>query len=269
MLLLFTLVLTVNNLRPADTTTTAHDELRREIQALREETDTLRLQSALRNQPSAVVPYALPAAPQVTPTQSVPLPAVPSSSTRPLDDEKAKLVAELERQLADSEEENEELSKKVEKAERRQEVAEKEAGLAYEERTKASQKRTRAMRQIEMAMKLGTIAEVNTEWGFIVFEGIEGREFSTGQILGIRRNSGILGLIRVEDHSQGNSYTGTILPNSYAGSAVPVKPGDELILPPDSFVAKNPAAAGSASTPSRRSNALPSNEPMLELPVGP
>ena len=269
LLLLLTLVLTVNNLQPADTSTSDHQALRREIRELREETETLRRQSALRR-PMVPTSYPVAPAPQAVTPPPMNLPTAPSATTAstPLDDEKAAQIAELERQLAESEESNAELNEKVEKAERRKDVAEREAGLAYEQRTKAAQKRDRAMRDIGIAMKLATVSEVNTEYAFVVFEAVDGRQFTPGQTLGIRRNAGILGLVRVEQHSQGDSYTGTILPNSYAGAAVPVQPGDELILPPDSFVAKNPEAGGVNADASSNSGAAggTSNEPMLELP---
>lgn len=255
--LLMFLLFSLRDMNSGGSSTAEHDLLRREIQELRDESKTLRLQAALRRQPPSQQIYQAPAPQPTLQAQSSPSPPLP---TKPVDDALAEQIAELQAQLDDEKETSAQLAEKAEKAERKKDVAEKEAGMAWEERTKVQQKAERGRRHIEMALTMGTVTEVNTEYGFLVFTPSGRQQFQSDQVLGIRRNSGILGTVRV-DRDLGGSFSANMMPNAYAGGIPPVEAGDELIILPDTY-----RVPGSESAPSPAGGgASISEQPLIEL----
>ncbi len=245
MVLITAFFLTFRGLNGSNTSEEEREELRREITALKQETETLRIQKALRRQPIINAPPVAtysPPAPPIDPVSTTP--------TKEVSDDTMDEIEELRKQLAEQQEENDSLSKEKEKAQRKQKVAETEAGMAWSERTKSRQKQERERKRVEIALKMGSISSVNVEYGFIIFQPVSGRQFQPGQTLGIRRNSGILGQITVKSQ-EGGSYIADLKRNAYAGGYPAAQEGDEIIVLPASYRApgeEDAASGGSGSS---------------------
>gem|GEM_PF-488897 len=256
MALIAALFFSISGLKSEDSSA-QKEELMKEIVALREETETLRLQSALRQQP-IIAPVSTYQAPPVATT-------TPTPPAADKEDDTSEALAELQRQLAEQEEENEALVKEKEKAERKQGVAEQEASMAWKERTKAQQKMERERKRVEIAMKMGTIMAVNVEYGFVVFQPARGQQFQSGQTLGIRRNSGILGQIVVRQEENGD-YIADLKANAYAGGYPAAQEGDEIIILPATYRAPGETDGtpiGNPSTNRTGSNGIPKLRELL------
>ncbi len=252
MVLIVALFVTINGHNPNED---SRQELRDEIAAINKERDALRLQSSIRQ------PLATPVINSYQPTPvnpPAPIPTTPAE-TKPLEDETEKQIRELQRQLAEEQEEKEELVKEKEKAERKQSVAEKEASMAWKERTEDSQKRERERKRVEIALKMGTVVSANTEYAMVIFQPANGQQFQSGQTLGIRRNSGILGQIIVQNEAEGQ-YIANLKPNAYAGGYPEVQEGDEIIVLPASYRAPGEDELGTGTGTSS-----PSQAPLQEL----
>jgi len=217
------------------------EKLRSEIAELQQESAKLRLQAALQRAP---LPYNSPA-PYVAPTNTSTISTSPPAVEKPLTQELSSEIDELKKQLAEQEETNAALEETNEKVERQKNVAEKEASMAWSERTKVQQKQERERRRIEIALTMGTVQAVNSEYGFLTFRPSPNQQFSRGQTLGIRRNSGVLGQIIIDREQEGD-YIANIKPNAYAGGIPPIQEGDEVIVLPESYF--NPADEASTGT---------------------
>lgn len=189
------------------------EELAIELAKLQAETDALRQTSIY--QPT----YVATQAPASTPA--------PAAETSDLSDEMNRKIEELQKQLA---EEREDKNKAVENAEK----AEEETLHFMREQTREVQQEDRKKKRIRMALKMGTVDSVNTEYGYITFTPESGMTFQTGQELGVRRQSGVLGRV-VVSRQQGDQYAADMKPNAYAGGLPPITVGDELIKLPDDY----------------------------------
>ena len=156
-----------------------------------------------------------------------PVPVEEPAPTTEISDEAAAQIEELQKQLAQSNEEKED-------TEFKNDVLTEEAKLILRDKTRAAQRAERAENRVRIALLMGTIDSVNTEYGFITFQAQNGMSFQPGQELGIRRGSGILGRVKVSS-SQGDEYSANMLPNAYAGGLPPVTLGDELIQLPANY----------------------------------
>lgn len=216
LLIVVAFVLSLGTLKKDSSTDEARkqrEELALELAKLQAETDALRQTSIYK--------------PTYAPTQAPPVAPAPEAATSDLSDEQTRQIEELQKQLA---EEREDKNKAVENAEK----AEEETLHFMREQTREVQREDRKKNRIRMALKMGTVGTVNTEYGYITFTPENGRSFQTGQELGIRRQSGVLGRV-VVSRQQGDQYAADIKPNAYAGGLPPVIVGDELIMLPDDY----------------------------------
>ncbi len=180
-----------------------------EIARLESEREALRL-SAYRTAPT---PYP------ISPV-AVPEPVAPEPAQSEISEETAAQLEETRQQL--------------EEANRKNEVLEKETSMIHKRETAEAQRTEKAENRVRIALLMGTVDSVNTEYGFLTFGAKNGLNFTTGQELGIRRGSGILGRIEVSS-VQGDQYSANIKPNAYAGGLPQVRIGDELIRLPDNY----------------------------------
>lgn len=216
LLIVVAFVLSLGTLKKDSSTDEARkqrEELAIELAKLQAETDALRQTPIYQ--------------PNYTPTQAPSLTPAPSAATSDLSDEQTRQIEELQKQLA---EEREDKNKAVENAEKAQEETLHFMG----EQTREFQREERKKNRIRMALKMGTVGTVNTEYGYITFTPESGMTFQTGQELGIRRQSGVLGRV-VVSRQQGDQYAADMKPNAYAGGLPPITIGDELIMLPDEY----------------------------------
>lgn len=151
--------------------------------------------------------------------------------TRPVQADK---MEQLEARLAETEARLAEASTEKEKAERDATVAQKEAGLIAQRDLESRDKELRRARQIRDALLIARIKEYveNEELGsFVVIEIERPDNVQAGSVLGVRRNTGILGQVRV-DQVNGNEAIANPVGGTFFSGNIDLKPGDELIIPP-------------------------------------
>ncbi|MGJ8696546.1 MAG: hypothetical protein ACSHYF_09525 [Verrucomicrobiaceae bacterium] len=199
-------------------------ELRMELAQFRAE----RAEAEARRQ----MAYYAPTSPALTSNPVTPSVAAETPATTEISDDVAAQIAAVQEQLAEKDE-------ALKKAEEKVEFHKEEAGMMMEEKTREAQRQARLENRVRMALKMGTVGEVNTEFGFLTFRPENDMNFNPGSELGIRRGSGILGRV-VVSRQQGTEYVADIKPNAYAGGLPPVNAGDELIQLPDDYSAPVP-----------------------------
>lgn len=138
---------------------------------------------------------------------------------------------DLRAQLAAKEAELARIEEEKESAERDAEVYRDEAGLAGQRELESGDTDLRRSRMIKEALLMGRIAEYreDPEMGdFVVLEILMPENIQEGTVLAIRRNTGILGQLKVSSISPEGAIA-NIIPGFG-----PIRPeqGDELILPP-------------------------------------
>jgi hypothetical protein len=124
-----------------------------------------------------------------------------------------------------------EIEAEKEKAERDATVFRDEAGLVGQIQLEGKDTELRRARQIRDALLIARVSEYVEEeeyGGFVTLDIIMPENVQIGTVLGIRRQTGILGLLKVVDISPEGAIA-----NPMPGFG-PIKPerGDELILPP-------------------------------------
>ena len=193
-----------------------------EIQQLKVEQQRLEAERELRAL-RASTPVTT--APAVTvpgnPLANTPGQAAPSTTSRP------DRTTELEQQLQEAKE-------KAAKLEREKKVAQDEAGLIAQRDLEKRDEGLRRARLIKQALLIATVKEYveNPDVGSFATIRIERPEnVQPGTILDIRRNTGILGKVKVGE-IMGDEAIANPLPESFMGGPVEIRPGDELILPP-------------------------------------
>ncbi len=143
-------------------------------------------------------------------------------------------ISELEERLRDAEQQLAAKSDETAKLERDKEVAENEAGLIAQVDLERRDKELRRARQISQALLIATVVEYveNPDVGsFAVIEIQRPENVQSGTVLDLRRNTGILGKLRVGDIT-GSEAIANPIPESFQGASVQIQPGDELIIPP-------------------------------------
>lgn len=211
LLILAAFVLSFENFKKG----TSGDQAELDYAKLRAELDALKSETRLINEMRRAAIYQSPA-----PTTTVDTPPV-EPATSGLTQEQQDEIDRLKEQLAEQKAETE--------------LYEKEAAHFNEEKTREQQREERKQNRVRMALKMGTVDVVNTEYGFLSFTPDNQMTFQAGDILGIRRHSGILGRVRVS-RQDGEQYVADIQPNAYATSGLPeVRGGDELIKLPDDY----------------------------------
>jgi hypothetical protein len=147
--------------------------------------------------------------------------------------EEANRISEMEALLRKTEEEKAVLASEKEKAERNAQVARDEAGQIGQRAIESRDRVQRRARQISEALVAAVVLEAaSDEFGeFIVLQVKMPENAKTGSVLGIRRNDGIIGQLRVTD-SNPDGAVATPVVGTFFGGPIDVKPGDELIVPP-------------------------------------
>jgi len=149
--------------------------------------------------------------------------AVPST-TQPSQPDR---TTELEQRLRDAEE-------RAAKAERDKQVARDEAGLIEQRNLEKRDKDLRRARLIKQALLIATVTEYveNPDIGSFAVIKIERPEnVEPGIILDVRRNTGVLGKLKIGELN-GVEAIANPIPESFMGGPIDIRPGDELILPP-------------------------------------
>jgi hypothetical protein len=136
-------------------------------------------------------------------------------------------TADLEQRLRDAEE-------KAAKLERDKNVARDEAGVIAQRDLEKHDKELRRARLIKQALLIATVTEFveNPDIGsFAVIKVERPENVQPGTILDIRRNTGVLGKLKIGELN-GEEAIANPIPASFMGGPVDIRPGDELILPP-------------------------------------
>ncbi len=179
--------------------------LKKQVEELRQQQDTLDLQRKLQELKAATPPIATPA------TNAAEIEAVKAQ------------VEENKATLAKIEEE---------KAKRDKQLAIDEEGIIGRTKLESSDKELRSARMIADALLIGRVKEYVEDaqfGGFITFEVLMPEQVQVGTILAIRRNNtGILGQFKVSEVTAEGAIANPLVG---FGPVVP-KVGDELILPP-------------------------------------
>jgi len=143
-------------------------------------------------------------------------------------------VADLENKLAETQAKLAEAEATADKAERDADVAQDEAGLIAQRDLESRDKELRRARQISQALLIATVTEYVEDENIGSFAVIDIKlpdNVQSGIVLDIRRNTGILGKLKVGDIS-GREAIANPIPESFLGGSIEVQPGDELIIPP-------------------------------------
>ena len=143
-------------------------------------------------------------------------------------------VSELETKLAETQAKLAEAEAGTTKAERDASVAEEEAGLIAQRDLESRDRDLRRARQISQALLIATVTEfVEDEQlgSFAVIAVQRPESVQPGTVLDVRRNTGILGKLKVSEIS-GSEAIANPVPESFFGGKVEIQPGDELIIPP-------------------------------------
>ena len=143
-------------------------------------------------------------------------------------------MAELEARLAETEAKLAETETDKGKAQRDAKVAEKEAGLIAQHEIESHDKQLRRARQIKDALLIAKVKQYveNQEVGsFAVIEIERPENVQPGSVLGVRRNTGILGQVKVGEVTGSEAVANPVI-SSFQGAPVDLKAGDELIIPP-------------------------------------
>ena len=178
------------------------------------ELELLRMENArLRAQAEAPAAAPLPA----------PLPVQPAAETK-IPEETARELEAMRSKLAAIEAEK---RAEAEAAAAALENPEPAATAEEEPVTKSQQRRARL---IENAILIGQVESFDPDWNSVAFRVIRDDLIQRGLQLGIRRNSGIRGQIKITDLEPGTGAGEPILGTFFNG--IDVQPGDELIIPP-------------------------------------
>ena len=123
------------------------------------------------------------------------------------------------------------LAEEKEDAEKKAETYRDEAGLAWQQKLESGDNVLRRARLIRDALLIGRIQQFVMDpeaGGFAVIEVVLPEHVQVGTVLAIRRNTGILGKVKITDISPEGAI-GNPLPGF---GPVEPEPGDELIITP-------------------------------------
>lgn len=177
--------------------------LRGQIDQLRMEQDRLQLEKQLQD------------------VRANPLPQVSSFSE----------IEKMKAELAAKEAEIASLAEEKDDAEKKAETYRDEAGLIGQIELEKKDNELRRARMIRDALLIGRIQEFVTKsefGGFATIEIVMPEHVQVGSILAIRRNTGILGKMKITDISTEGAI-GSPMPGF---GPIDPQPGDELIIPP-------------------------------------
>ena len=153
-----------------------------------------------------------------TPTPPTPAPVVTSDPVR-----EAELAAENAELLAQLEEKN-----------IQERILKKEADLLTNRDREKTNSSARRARTIDNALLIATVIEyAKTEEGEFVVVNIQRHDNSqVGTELAIRRNSGIVGHVKISHLYENSQASADPIVGTFLGAPIDIRPGDELIVPP-------------------------------------
>lgn len=137
---------------------------------------------------------------------------------------KQKEIDDLRKKLADSE-------AKTKKAESKADVADAEAGALAEEVIDQRQPEIRKAKSIVNALLMARVTSFDIESQLVGIRVERQEQVHPGITLGIRRNSGIIGRIKIST-VEFSEAVGDPIQGSFMGGKIDIREGDELILPP-------------------------------------
>ena len=231
LLLVAALALSFGSLRDG----TADPEVQNEIAALKAEIITLQQQEAQLLAMRAGSRPASPSSDFATPPGIATPPPVANGADEAAgiltasDEHALKTHVSSENQLL--KDQIEEMSDQIEESERRAQTYKDEAGLAWQQQIEAHDQGQRRARIIREALLIATVTEWSEEDGFAVISLQRPENVQTGTVLGIRRNGGLLGQLKVAQIYPEDGMA-TADPHIFPGGSVDIQAGDELIVPP-------------------------------------
>lgn len=128
-----------------------------------------------------------------------------------------------------------ELERKNKELEEARVALEQENNMANKERDEIRIKQTMAAKKISMAMDMGTVVKADKEQAIVIYTpSANAPSFQPGKLLAVRRNTGIIGTIVVEQLDASGQYLATMRPHGYSPDGYPdIKPGDTIIIDPN------------------------------------
>ncbi|BCU76093.1 hypothetical protein [Luteolibacter sp. LG18] len=209
-LLIGALAMSWNGMKQGVATAPGEEQLR-----IKQQIEELNLEVQRLKTEKAVQELRIPTA-----SQSAPAPA-PSSAD--LEEAKAQLAAKEAQLKALEDEKN--------KAERKARLYKDEAGEVGSQILESHDQELRRARQISQALVMAVVTEYQEDpalGGVVVIDVKMPEQVQVGSILGIRKNTGILGQVKVTSISPEGAIAS---PLAGFGQLKP-QPGDELIVPP-------------------------------------
>lgn len=165
------------------------------------------------------------------PTTNTPYNPTPSiqPTANPLEQQAAEMakqkeIEELRKKLAESE-------AKTEKAEHDADIADAEAGALAEEVLDQRQPEIRKAKSIVNALLMARVSSYDVDNQLVGIQVERQEQVHPGITLGIRRNSGIIGRIKIST-VEFSEAVGDPIKGSFMGGNIDIREGDELILPP-------------------------------------
>jgi hypothetical protein len=140
-------------------------------------------------------------------------------------------MEKMKAELAAKEAEMARLAEEKADAEKKADTYRDEAGLAWQQGIEKKDDELRRARLIRDALLIGRVSSfiANPEVGdFLTIEVVMPEQVQSGTILAIRRNTGILGRVKISDVTA----EGAIASPMPGFGQVPPQAGDELIIPP-------------------------------------
>lgn len=212
---------------------------------------------AIQQQNQMVAATAVPA--PAPPSPYLPIPAPGAASMQPavvedpvVKEELAQATAELER----IKKENEELRK-------HRSLAEEERAMLERQNQEKGDPHLQWLNDIKDSQQVGRVTEYYRDANLVLFEVIGKPELKMRQELGIRRRGSIFASLIIDGmDSDGRVYQSYVKRNNLFDSndKEPIKPGDEVIIPPASWQ-ENLPEVGNADMAAPANPAAPSPAP--------
>jgi len=165
------------------------------------------------------------------PTLAIPTAAASSVATAAAAMEEANNKSILAAQNALLKEELAEAQSEADKQEKMAKVSSAEAKLAWEDKIESSDRNVRQANIIKEALLIATVTEWSPEDGFAVLNVHRHESAQEGTTLAIRRNTGIIGQLKVSSLYNDGAVADPIAA-TFLGGSLDIRAGDELILPP-------------------------------------
>ncbi|NNC88878.1 MAG: hypothetical protein HKN82_10520 [Akkermansiaceae bacterium] len=196
-------------------------ELRREIARLTAAEDELRQLQRQQFPPGGLAPAGA----------AVPAPAaVPGPDAAAI--EEANRIAALAAENTALQNENEELREEVASTGKKAEIYKDEAGLIAQREIEKHDLDQRRARVIREALLIARLTEWSKEDGFAVITIERSENVQEGSTLAVRRNSGIIGQLRVSALYESGQAVADPIAATFVGGGIDLEVGDELIIPP-------------------------------------